>query len=373
VRRAAVAGCLLALLALAACQPAASTAVATAPTSAPFPQAAEIDAYLSGLAAKGQLSGAVLVSRDGMRFVAGYGLADRATGIANAAETRFRIGSNTKQFTAMAILLLQQRGRLRITDPVCRYVPDCPAAWAPITLRHLLTHTSGIPDYVNAPDLTSWWTQQQTPAQLLARFRDRPLEFAPGQRFRYSNSGYALLGFVLERVSRMPYGAFLEQNVFRPLGMRGTGVDVARPALPLHASGYYADGSRPDAYDPSVAYSAGDLFSTAGDLDTWDRAVRSRRLLAGPAADAMIALQQPCPPPGSRGGCDMATDLGYGYGWFVADDPLGRMIYHLGRIDGFVSLNGFFPGRHTDVVVLTNAETADTMGIGRQLAAMVNR
>ncbi|MGH2498428.1 MAG: serine hydrolase domain-containing protein, partial [Ktedonobacteraceae bacterium] len=209
------------------------------PTSQPFPNAAQIDAYLTHLNATGVLSGSVLVAQNGMLFAKGYGLADKDAGIANTPQTRFRIGSLTKQFTAMAILILQERGKLHVTDHLCLYIADCPTDWQPITIAHLLTHTSGIPDYTDLPDFAPTWTQPTTPEELISRFKNLPLEFTPGSRFRYSNSGFILLGYIIERVSGESYATFLQDNIFSPLKMKNSGYDVAYPALPQHATGYY--------------------------------------------------------------------------------------------------------------------------------------
>ncbi len=166
--------------------------------------------------------------------------------------TRFRIGSITKQFTAMAILILQERGKLHVTDHICLYIPACPQDWQPITIAQLLTHSSGIPDYTNFPGFVPTWTQPTTPEELISRFKNMPLEFAPGSRFSYSNSGFILLGYIIERVSGESYATFLQGNIFAPLKMNNTGYDVAFPALPQHATGYYRGYIKPDPYDPSV-------------------------------------------------------------------------------------------------------------------------
>src|SRR5579863_6965000 len=175
-----------------------AASTSTTPTAKPFPNAAQIDAYLTHLNASGVLSGSVLVAQNGMLFAKGYGLADKDTHIANTPQTRFRIGSITKQFTAMGILILQERGKLHVSDHLCLYIADCPQDWQPITLAHLLTHSSGIPDYTNFPDFVATWTQPTTPEELISRFRNMPLDFTPGSRFRYSSSGYILLGYIIE-------------------------------------------------------------------------------------------------------------------------------------------------------------------------------
>jgi len=347
-----------------------AASTSTTPTAKPFPNAAQIDAYLTHLNASGVLSGSVLVAQNGMLFAKGYGLADKDTHIANTPQTRFRIGSITKQFTAMGILILQERGKLHVSDHLCLYIADCPQDWQPITLAHLLTHSSGIPDYTNFPDFVATWTQPTTPEELISRFKNMPLEFTPGSRFRYSNSGYILLGYIIERVSGESYASFLQDNIFRPLKMYNTGYDVAYPTLPQHATGYYSDYSKPDPYDPSVLYSAGALYSTVEDLNTWNSALMMHTLISPQTSDAMFTPHVPCPPSGP-GGCLLRSDLGYGYGLFIAAEPQGRLIYHVGHIDGFFTYSGFYPASKLSIVVLSNLETTNVLQIGRALAAMV--
>lgn len=350
-----------------------STTTAVASTSTqdkPFPNTAQIDAYLTHLNKNGVLSGAVLVAQNGMLFAKGYGLADKDASIPNTPLTRFRIGSITKQFTAMGILILQERGKLHVTDRLCFYIADCPQDWQPITIAHLLTHSSGIPDYTNFANFVPTWTRPTTPEELISRFKNMPLEFTPGSRFRYSNSGFILLGYIIERVSGESYAAFLQENIFGPLKMNNSGYDVAYPALPQHASGYYRDYSKPDPYDPSVLYAAGALYSTVEDLNTWNSALMTRTLISQQTSDAMFTPHIPCPPAGP-GGCLLHTDRGYGYGLFIAAEPQGRLIYHVGHIDGFFTYSGFYPASKLSVVVLSNLETTNVLQIGRTLASMV--
>lgn len=340
------------------------------PTARPFPNAALIDAYLTHLNQTGVLTGSVLVARNGMLFEKGYGLADRDAGIANTPQTRFRIGSVTKQFTAMGILILQERGKLHVSDHLCLYIVDCPQDWHPITLAELLTHSSGIPDYTDFPDFVLTWTQPTTPEALIARFKNMPLEFTPGSRFRYSNSGYILLGYIIERVSGESYAAFLQDNIFRPLKLNNTGYDVTYPALPQHATGYYRDYTKPDPYDMSVLYAAGALYSTVEDLNTWNQALMQHTILPQQALDAMFTPHIACPPSGPKG-CLLHSDLGYGYGLFIAAEPQGRLIYHVGHIDGFFAYSGFYPASNLSIVVLSNLETSNVLQVGRTLAGMV--
>jgi CubicO group peptidase (beta-lactamase class C family) len=233
------------------------------------------------------------------------------------------------------------------------YLSACPSAWRPITLHHLLTHTSGIPDYTAFPTYPAIMGRHLSPAQLIALFRDKPLQFRPGTRWRYSNSGYAVLADLVAGVSGLPYAAFLQRHIFTPLGLTNTGYDVNHPALPGHATGY-ATWTRPAAYiDMSVPYGNGCLYSTVDDLYRWDQAL----LTGHPALVAPATLRQMFTPyvptdpaAGSRG-------VAYGYGWFIGAIGRHREIEHTGDINGFLSSNQVYPDDHLTVVVLSNLES----------------
>lgn len=153
-------------------------------------------------------------------------------------ETKFRIGSITKQFTAASILLLQERGKLNVHDLLKKYMPDAPPAWDKVTIFNLLTHTSRIPNYTDLPDFRSEMRVPETPLEIIAHVRNKPLDFAPGTRWRYSNSGYIVLGYVIEKVSGMPCAQFFQQNIFGPLGMRDSGYDTNAKLIEHRATGY---------------------------------------------------------------------------------------------------------------------------------------
>jgi CubicO group peptidase (beta-lactamase class C family) len=365
------------------CLPLLALLIACAPTSTPLPSAsaaatqtpeqtltpagARLDAWLSGLAQSGDLRGSVLVARGGAVLLSrGYGVADEASGAPNTATTRFRIGSITKQFTAMAILMLQEQGKLRVEDSICRYMSDCPEAWRPVTLRHLLTHTSGVPDYTNFPDFPALIGTSATLDQLITRFRSLPLEFTPGARWSYSNSGYILLGAVIERASGQAYSVFLQEHIFTPLGMRDTSYDANAPPSPQHATGYLSAHHLPVYLDMSEFGPAGALASTVEDLYRWDRALVTHRLVSQEAMTAMFTPAIPCP----AGGCLIPSDRGYSYGWFIAAEAGRTLIYHLGRIDGFLTYNGFSQPDDITVVLLSNLETTAVLGDSLKLADM---
>jgi len=326
-----------------------------------------VAAYLAELDAKGALTGAVLVAKQGTILVSqGYGWADADLHVRNTAHTRFRIGSVSKQFTAMAILMLQDQGKLNVHDNLCKYIDSCPAAWQPVTVQDLLIHTSGIPDFIAFDDFPSLIGQPATPLQLIERFKQLPLNFVPGTRWSYSNSGYVLLGYIIERLSGMSYANFLQKMIFTPLGMQDSGYDSNSPSLPAHATGYLSPGVKPVFLDMSEFYSAGALYSTVEDLYKWDQIIKVGHLVSSADLQDMFTPHIPCP----SGGCALSTDIGYGYGWFIANDDGHRLDYHWGRIDGFRSSNGFYPNDDIDVIFLSNLESVDTFGIAHELGTL---
>ena len=164
-------------------------------------------------------------------FAKGYGFANAEHEVPNTTQTKFRLGSITKQFTAMAILILQEQGKLKIEDPIGKYIDDSPKAWEDVTIHHLLTHTGGVPSYTDDPAYVKKMMMPETVKSMIARFRDKPLDFKPGEKFHYSNSGYFLLGAIIEKVSGKSYEAFLKEAIFDPLGMHDTGYDHAATLL----------------------------------------------------------------------------------------------------------------------------------------------
>jgi len=242
-----------------------------------------------------QFMGTVLVARgDAVIFSKAYGSANLEWNVSNTLDTKFRIGSMSKQFTAAAILLLEERGKLKLDDTIKTYYPDAPAAWDKITLRHLLGHTSGIPNYTNTPDFGRMSSWHATPEELVKRVRDLPLEFEPGAQMRYSNTGYVLLGIVIEKASGTGYAAFLKQNIFDPLGMKDTGYDENSAILPRRAAGYSPspNGDANAMYvDMTTPFSAGALYSNAPDLLRWElRDLCLVRALPSSAAQVRQAL-----------------------------------------------------------------------------------
>ncbi|MBP6507074.1 MAG: beta-lactamase family protein [Opitutaceae bacterium] len=287
--------------------------------------------------------GSVLVAKgDQVVFGMSVGWADAEWEIPNAATTKFRIGSLTKQFTAASILLLEERGKLSVDDPISKYIPGVPAAWSPITLRHLLTHRSGIPDFTALPAYPREWKYSgPSPSMIFNWVRDQPLEFSPGSKYQYSNTGYVLLGWIIEQVSGQAYREFVKQNIFDPLGLADSGYDSNTAIIPRRASGYNtgALGLRHANYiDMRTPHAAGGLYATTGDLLKWTQALFGGKLLQPSSLEKMT---------------NSFRD-GYAFGLSIGTKDERKRAAHAGGIDGFGSFLAYFPASGVTIVVLAN-------------------
>ncbi|WP_449448494.1 serine hydrolase domain-containing protein [Thermomonas brevis] len=311
----------------------------------------------------GDVPGAsLLVLRDGEALVRrGYGRSDLARGVEAGPATAYRLASVSKQFTAAAVLLLAQDGTLAIDDPVRTWLPSLPREADAITLRHLLTHTSGLVDY---EDLMAEPSDGQIrDAGVLALLeKEHRLYFAPGSAYRYSNSGYALLSLVVERASGMAYPDFLRQRIFRPLNMHDTLAYVdGGPAVPHRAWGYSeVDGrwQRTDQSATSAVLGDGGIYSTIDDLARWDAALYNDRLLS----DASRALA--FAPQVEVTGEDYQAQ--YGFGWRITGDTL----WHSGETIGFRNVIVRWPRRHLTVVLLTNRNAPEPYPTALEIGAL---
>jgi CubicO group peptidase (beta-lactamase class C family) len=251
------------------------------------------DAYISAEAAH-FFRGDVLVGINGrIVFEKAYGMGDEEWGTPNTLNTKFRIASLSKQFTSACILLLQERGRLNVHDPISRYLTGLPEAWQAITIHQLLTHTSGIPNYTSSPDIAKLNRAGAMPQQMIALVADKPLDFKPATNWSYSNTGYILLGVIIEKVSGQPYANFLQSNVFEPLRMEHSGYDRAKDIIKERASGYgIVDGhvANSDFIDMSIPFSAGGIYSTVEDMYRWNEAVAEDGKLSSPRTVVSLGL-----------------------------------------------------------------------------------
>jgi CubicO group peptidase (beta-lactamase class C family) len=309
------------------------------------------------------LSLAVTIDNE-LIFTKGYGLANVELQSPALDETVYEVASLTKQFTALAVLLLAQDGKLALDDPIRKYFPEAPATWDKITLRHLLTHTSGIPDFDDAGQGLDP-RREYTKDELVHLAGTLPLKFAPGARWSYSNTAYVLLGVLVHRVSGKHYGDFLRERVFSPLHMGSTRVNSGEDLIPFRASGYELDEGRlkNQAWlSSSLGETAdGGLVSSVVDLAKWDSAIQSGALL----------------PPGRWQEVFTPVTLNsgktfpYGFGWFIREQAGHPYYEHSGRLQGFASHILRFPGARVSVIVLANLAQADPWQIAHGVASII--
>ncbi|UCF20968.1 MAG: beta-lactamase family protein, partial [Gemmatimonadota bacterium] len=300
-------------------------------------------------------NGAVLVAEDGdVIYKKGFGYANLEWGIPNQTNTKFRIGSVTKQFTAVIVLQLVEEGVLSLDGKIVDYLPDYPRpAGEQITIHHLLTHSSGIPNYTSLPDFFPEMSRDPyEPLEFLAVFSGLELEFEPGAKWSYSNSGYFLLGAIIEAVTGKPYDRVLRERLLRPLGLDDTGYDHYEEIIERRAAGYETTftGYENAAYlDTALPYAAGSLYSTVEDLQKWDRALYSDALFSDQHYRELM----------------FTPHIGdYGYGFFIRKVPVGgagdsvKVIEHGGGINGFITgVRRFVDGGHL-IVLMDNTSSS---------------
>jgi CubicO group peptidase (beta-lactamase class C family) len=308
---------------------------------------------------------AVAVIRDGeVVHKHGYGFANLEWRAPIGPDTVLGLGSLTKPFTAQAIMLLEQQGKLRLDDEITRYLPDAPTHGRRITIAHLLTHTSGIANFVTQP---GFWPNtaraERTPAEVTALFADLAPDFEPGDNYSYSNSGYVLLGRLIEAISEMPYGAFVESAIFAPLGMVHSHYMDDQTIISGRAAGYASHEAgwlRAPYFSASVAYAAGGLGSTLDDLILWDQALQEGTLISHEMDAHMRA-----PVMLSDG-----REMGYGLGWGLSRYRGRGVTHHAGGVPGYSSFLGHFLDDNVTIIALSNIGLFDAVGLARQI---VNR
>jgi CubicO group peptidase (beta-lactamase class C family) len=320
-------------------------------------QADAVDDYVQAQMRARHIPGVSLaIIRDGKIVkTQGYGVANLELNVPATSATVFEIGSNTKQFTAAAIMMLVEEGKIRLDDKITKYFPDAPETWNGITIRHLLTHMSGIQNHVAVPGYLNIFktsiTSETTPArdELVRMFFKLPLEFQPGETWAYDNTGYYLLGIIIEKASGKTYWQFLDERIFKPLGMVATRNTEPTPLVPNRASGYewvkdhFENRAVLAAF---VAFSAGSILSTVEDMAKWDTALYTEKLLRRSSLDQIWTAAK------TKDGADASFD--YGFGWFLDSYHGHRLIQHSGGTPGFSSLIYRFVDNKLTIVILTN-------------------
>ena len=315
----------------------------------------KLDSLLAAFEKQKLFNGSVLVCWKGAIILErGDGYKDLPAKTPDDENTIYQIGSITKQFTSAIILLLQEQGRLSVQDKLSKYIPDYPHGDS-ITIENLLTHTSGIYNYTNDGVFMSTRTEKPIERDsLIARFKYKPLDFRPGERFSYSNSGYILLGYIIERITGKSYFQVVRDDIFQPLQMEHSGFDFAGLKSPDKATGYLSPASNQGStiVDSSVSFAAGALYTTVGDLYKWDRALYTGKIIS------QTSLQKAFTPYKSN----------YGYGW-VSDSAWGKkVVEHGGGITGFTSFILRVPEEGTCIIMLDNRQS----GALEKMAATIN-
>lgn len=333
-------------------------------------KAEKIDQLVSKYAEYGQFNGAVLVAEQGkVIYKKGFGMANMEWDIPNETNTKFRLGSITKQFTGMLILQLVEQGNLKLDVPITTYLPNYPKKQGDkITIHHLLTHTAGIPNYTEFPNFFRETSKDYySPEQFVKLFCDLPLEFEPGQKHEYSNSGYFLLGYIIEKVTGKSYEECLQNQILTPLQMNDSGFDHSDRILKNRAAAYEKNGTGigiAPYIDMNLPYAAGSMYSTVEDLYLWDQALYSEKLISNKSKELYF-------------GKHIANGRGfYGYGWGIYDLPLDdtkklQVIEHSGGINGFHTLISRIPSDKNLAVFLNNTGSTNLNEMNRAIRAIL--
>jgi CubicO group peptidase (beta-lactamase class C family) len=331
----------------------------------------KLDELINKYTEYGQFNGSVLIAEKGkVIYKKGFGLANMEWDIPNQPNTKHRLGSITKQFTSMLIMQLVAQGKLDLNVPISTYLPDYSKINGDkFTLHHLLSHTAGIPNYTSYPNFFKDMSRDPySPMEFLQFFADSTLRFTPGEKFEYSNSGYFLLGVIIEKVTDKSYEQVLQENIFTPLGMNDTGFDLPSPILKNRAAGYEKNGSsyrNADYLDMSIPYAAGSMYSTVEDLYKWDQALYSEKLLSKKYLDMMFERHIP------------TGNSHYAYGWGIGKMAIGtsadsvNTIGHGGGINGFNTLITRVPSDKTLIVLLNNTGGAPLNGLTKAIAGIL--
>jgi CubicO group peptidase (beta-lactamase class C family) len=325
---------------------------------------ADFDKLLSEQFKAGETGCAALVAIKGqVVYKKAFGMANLELNVPMQPDMVFRIGSITKQFTAVAILQLMEQGKLSLQDEITKYIPDYPTQAHKITIENLLTHTSGIKSYTNVPDFYKYVKEDLKPDEAIDRFKNLPMEFAPGTKWNYNNSGFFLLGYIIEKVSGMTYQDYIEKNVLKPAGMTNSLYGSDKKLIRNRAYPYQADGDNTvnaDYLSMLLPYSAGSLMSTVEDLYKWNRALLAGKLVKKESLDMAWTEYKLSDGKGTH----------YGYGWFLSKVQGSRTIEHGGGINGYLTNGIFLPQEDIFVAVFSNNTAKSPDAVSVKMAAV---
>ena len=310
--------------------------------------------------------GTVLISKgESVVYHKSYGKANEELNVPMRNENIYRIASLSKQFTAIAILKLSEENKISLKDDITKYLPDYPTNGKSITIEHLLSHTSGIKDYVSMLGFDkNVMKQEKTVLELIDFFKNESMDFDPGTNYRYSSSGYVLLGYIIEKVSGMSYEEYLSSTIFNPISLNNTSYDHSEQVIQNRASGYRGNRGNyknADFINMTLPYAAGSLMSTAEDLFRWNQALKSQKIVS---AQTLEKAYSPFILTSGR------RNL-HGFGWEIGYVQDIKAVKHSGRINGFISYALYVPKKDIYVVILTNSEDVQNVEqTATKLAAM---
>jgi CubicO group peptidase (beta-lactamase class C family) len=310
---------------------------------------AEIDAIFNQAYPINSPGATVLIAKDDkIIYRKAFGMANLELKVQMKPENVFQLASITKQFTSVAILILMEQGKLSLKDPLSKYIADYPRG-NEITLHHLLNHTSGIKDYTRIPELRTKTRLDLTTEEMISNFKNLPLEFNPNEKYEYSNSGYFLLGYIIEKLSGMSYEDFIQRNVFDKLGMKNSYYGNSHKIIPNRANGYqFYEGNyeNPEYMSTTIPYAAGSLMSTVDDMFLWNNAIQNNALIS--EKSKQIAFTNHTLTNGKHSN--------YGYGWAINEIEGIKTLEHTGGINGFTTSGIYIPDKDIYSIVLTNLD-----------------
>lgn len=325
----------------------------------------QLDEMLSAQYKKDGPGAAALIAKNGnVIYRKAFGKANLELDVPMKPENVFELGSITKQFTAVAILMLEEQGKLSLTDDITKYIPDYPTHDKKITIHHLLNHTSGIKSYTDIPSFMKLARTDMTPMELINSFKNEPMDFDPGDKWNYNNSGYIILGYIIEKASGKTYAEFIEENIFKKLGMMHSYYGNMSTIIPNRASGYQPSRNggfeNADYLSLTLPYAAGSLMSTVDDMLLWNQAVHDNTLIKKESKEKAFTNYTL-----NKGELDY-----YGYGWQPNEINGSKSFEHSGGIFGFSTMGIYLPGENVYVIVLTNNTAGGPSEIATKMAAI---
>jgi len=306
-----------------------------------------------------------LIAKNGsIIYKKAFGLSNLELNVQMKPEDVFQIGSIAKQFTAISVLMLMEKGKLNLDDEITKFIPDYPTNGNKITIHHLLTHTSGIKSYTSMKKLNNISKKDLTPLELIDFFKNEPIDFVPGEEYKYNNSGYVILGYIIEKLTGQSYANFVEEQIFEKLGMKASQYSSYNEVIKNRASGYHnQDGyinNRKISF--TLTYSAGSLMSNTNDMFKWQEAIKNNLLISKETTEKVFTNYSL-----NNGGL-----INYGYGWQIKAINNIRSFEHSGFIFGFKSMGVYLPDSDIYVIGLNNCDCNSPTKITRKIAELVS-